>query len=258
MLKKFLYKKDENGNKVRMDDKDILIVFLLVLFVALIAIYTGFLSGEKTNKKFYDKQINSINNKFEDIGDNYTLVVTKKTKDSENTLKILCDKYACIYQSDLFKYKELLNINDKWYAIEEIEGVVEDNKEDFKLINTDNKELIDNFNSMYYDTKMINAIVEAVDKEVIKDNKIDTSISLERYLKEYNYIYELINKTEEEIDMKVSLTLVRNYLNKITMECKDLEKYFNKNDIETLEYSVSISSLNTNDFEPIKLYLEQK
>lgn len=240
----------KNDESITLTKKNFILILVILVLGVIVSLYLANILSNVTEKK-YKKSI-SISERLASIDDNFNIKVTKVENDETISMSVSCDENICLYQSDSFENKEIVYYNGKNYTLSNFEDT-----ENAKLLELKTSEYDKLFNKKYYDLRLIKGIIEVSTREKDENNNIKASVSLERYLKEYNYIYNEINKTEE--DIKISITIVNGLSNirSITVDYKDIDRYFNKSDFDTLSYKIEIESVNYNDYEYIKEYIDK-
>jgi len=250
MLNKIFYKVDSDGKKKKMTDKEILGMFCVTIVLIVLALVLAFVASNKV-KEEKNKSIN-IAEVFETINDNYSIEVVKILNGEESKVVIDCTTNVCVYSSDVFEHKEIFKYNDKYYTISNYDTFEKSN-----VVETTDQGLSEKFNSLYYDLNLIKSIIEVTKKVDFKDNVINANTTLERYLKENNYKFEKILKTEEDIEIPIKLTINGYAISVIEVDYKAIDKYFNNTDHEELKYKITVKGINNNDFQAIEDYFKE-
>lgn len=251
MLKndKIFYKTEADGTRKKMTDREILNLFIVVVIFSVFAVIFAFLSTSKLRNK-YDSI--SISSAFEKIDKNYSIEVSKILNGEETKVNIDCTDKVCIYESDLFEHKEIFTYGGKFYTISDYNTLDKSN-----VIETTDEGLNTYFNSVYYDLELITSIIEVSKKLNQNGDLIETNTTLERYLKEYNYKYSAIMKTEDDINIPVNLKISNYIISTIEIDYKEIDKYFNKSNYEEYKYIIKVKSVNDNNFSDIVRFFEE-
>lgn len=236
-------------DKYGMKESELLIIFIVFIIACVVVIYIG---TKNISKVEDNSNTISIKDIFDSVGENYSINIIKNEDDVETKLSIKCDEYVCFYSSDLFSNDEIIEYNDKWYALD-----IPGDYVNSKIIETNNEELLSNFNKVYYNLKLIVSFIEVSNRQSMDYETINATVSLERYLKEYNYMYKETNTTDEDVSIPITISVTDSSFDKIKIEYKDVDKYFNNTSYNTLTYTIDLRSLNTNDFSSAKEYFDE-
>ena len=252
MLKKLFYKIDEDGNRKKMNYKEILTLFMIIIIFLFIAVFLAYSSSKNAIANINKDNTVTMSDRFNLIKNNYSIKIEKTENIKTSTLTIKCDEDVCVYASPLLKYEEIVEYKNKFYTVTDKTEL-----DASKLIETNNKEVVDNFNAIYYNMNLIKSIIEVSNRESIDNSTIKTNVSLERYLKEYNYIYSKTFKTDKEINIPIVLTLTSSMIDSIEIDYREVDKYFNNSNYDTLTYKIYIDSVNNNDFSSVREFFKQ-
>ena len=242
--------KDKNEKIVLTKNNFILIIIILVLGVV-VALYLANLLSNMTEEK-YEKSI-SVSERLSNIKDNYNIKVTKIQNDESVSMNVSCDENVCIYKSDSFNSKEIIKYNSKYYTLSNF-----DDMENAELVKINDSEVDDIFNSKYYDLELIKSIIEVSSREKSENSNILVNVSLVRYLKEYNYLYNEINKTDLDTNINITITNGISNIRSISIDYKDIDNYFNNTNYDVLTYKIDIDSVNNVDYSFLREYIDNK
>lgn len=250
MLNKIFFKIDADGNKKRMSDKEILILLVIIIIFVFMAIFIAYSASKNVNIKANDNTI-TLSERLDLIKNNYSIKIEKNENNKISTVTIKCDEDVCMYSSTLLPYGEIVKYKNKFYTVAD-KTVLDASK----LIETNNTEIKNNFNDLYYNMNLIKSIIEVSNRESIDNSTIKSNVTLERYLKEYNYIYSKTFKTDKEINIPITLTISSTMINSIEIDYKEVDKYFNNSSFDILTYKIYIDSVNNNDYSSVREFFK--
>ena len=101
MLNKIFFKFDEDGNKKRMNDKEILTLLLIVIIFVFIAIFLAYSASKNVTVNTNENKTVTMSDRFDLIKNNYSIKIEKTENSKISTLTIKCDEDVCIYKITL-------------------------------------------------------------------------------------------------------------------------------------------------------------
>lgn len=220
----------------------------IIAFIILTSIIISFFYI-KPNINIFNYNNASIDEVVNKLSNNFQITIVKKENDNILEMNVICDEYICEYISDSLIYKDVLEYNGKYYSLSEIDDI-----EQAKFIEVE--EDFNVFNKKYYNLELIKNLILSSNKKNVDFNNFELVISLKDYLKEYNYLYEQVNKTEEDIDINIKYTIINDMVKNIIIDYKDIDSYFNNTSYDILEYNITINKLNNIDYLPLKEYID--
>ncbi len=168
----------EEEEKKSWSKEEIIKLSVIVILLLIIFIYSIFSSNKNlvSNKNSFDK--NDLQNIFEPIKDNYSLLIDKTINDKNEKIEYINDGTFKLYNIDNQNNGYLVYKNKTYYVEEKGFKIKEYNK---------NVEAIkDNL----YNINFIKSIVKYCDLKNIKSNEADCYIDMNDYINNYNnYFY---------------------------------------------------------------------
>lgn len=244
-----MLKRKENNDKITISKKELgLFIIIIILAMILCVVASRFISDKI---ELSNKNTISLSDKLSQIKDNYDITVTKNENDTKTIYTIMCDSDICLYKNNDLEYKELLEYKGKYYTLDQMTDI-----DNAKLIEVKTDIINTSLNKKYYNLNLIKNIIETSSRDKNEDNKIEAHTSLIRYLKEYNYEYNEINKVDSDINIPITVVNGTNTLRSIMIDYKEIDKYFNNTSYDTLTYTISINSIGNIDLKEIKEYIE--
>ena len=204
-----MLKRKENNDKITISKKELgLFIIIIILAMILCIVASRFISDKI---ELSNKNTISLSDKLSQIKDNYDITVTKNENGTKTIYTIMCDSDICLYKNNDLEYKELLEYKGKYYTLDQMTDI-----DNAKLIEVKTDIINTSLNKKYYNLNLIKNIIETSSRDKNEDNKIEAHTSLIRYLKEYNYEYNEINKG--------TLGEITNiYKDSFGVKCKDKE-----------------------------------
>lgn len=244
-----MLKRKENNDKITISKKELgLFIIIIILAMILCIVASRFISDKI---ELSNKNTISLSDKLSQIKDNYDITVTKNENDTKTIYTIMCDSDICLYKNNDLEYKELLEYKGKYYTLDQMTDI-----DNAKLIEVKTDIINTSLNKKYYNLNLIKNIIETSSRDKNEDNKIEAHTSLIRYLKEYNYEYNEINKVDSDINIPITVVNGTNTLRSIMIDYKEIDKYFNNTSYDTLTYTIVINSIGNTDLKEIKEYIE--
>lgn len=244
-----MLKRKENNDKITISKKELgLFIIIIILAMILCIVASRFISDKI---ELSNKNTISLSDKLSQIKDNYDITVTKNENDTKTIYTIMCDSDICLYKNNDLEYKELLEYKGKYYTLDQMTDI-----DNAKLIEVKTDIINTSLNKKYYNLNLIKNIIETSSRDKNEDNKIEAHTSLIRYLKEYNYEYNEINKVDSDINIPITVVNGTNTLRSIMIDYKEIDKYFNNTSYDTLTYTIVINSIGNIDLKEIKEYIE--
>lgn len=244
-----MLKRKENNDKITISKKELgLFIIIIILAMILCIVASRFISDKI---ELSNKNTISLSDKLSQIKDNYDITVTKNENDTKTIYTIMCDSDICLYKNNDLEYKELLEYKGKYYTLDQMTDI-----DNAKLIEVKTDIINTSLNKKYYNLNLIKNIIETSSRDKNEDNKIEAHSTLIRYLKEYNYEYNEINKVDSDINIPITVVNGTNTLRSIMIDYKEIDKYFNNTSYDTLTYTIVINSIGNIDLKEIKEYIE--
>lgn len=244
-----MLKRKENNDKITISKKELgLFIIIIILAMILCVVASRFISDKI---ELSNKNTISLSDKLSQIKDNYDITVTKNENDTKTIYTIMCDSDICLYKNNDLEYKELLEYKGKYYTLDQMTDI-----DNAKLIEVKTDIINTSLNKKYYNLNLIKNIIETSSRDKNEDNKIEAHSTLIRYLKEYNYEYNEINKVDSDINIPITVVNGTNTLRSIMIDYKEIDKYFNNTSYDTLTYTIVINSIGNIDLKEIKEYIE--
>lgn len=244
-----MLKRKENNDKITISKKELgLFIIIIILAMILCIVASRFISDKI---ELSNKNTISLSDKLSQIKDNYDITVTKNENDTKTIYTIMCDSDICLYKNNDLEYKELLEYKGKYYTLDQMTDI-----DNAKLIEVKTDIINTSLNKKYYNLNLIKNILETSSRDKNEDNKIEAHSTLIRYLKEYNYEYNEINKVDSDINIPITVVNGTNTLRSIMIDYKEIDKYFNNTSYDTLTYTIVINSIGNIDLKEIKEYIE--
>ena len=244
-----MLKRKENNDKITISKKELgLFIIIIILAMILCIVASRFISDKI---ELSNKNTISLSDKLSQIKDNYDIIVTKNENGTKTIYTIMCDSDICLYKNNDLEYKELLEYKGKYYTLDQMTDI-----DNAKLIEVKTDIINTSLNKKYYNLNLIKNIIETSSRDKNEDNKIEAHSTLIRYLKEYNYEYNEINKVDSDINIPITVVNGTNTLRSIIIDYTEIDKYFNNTSYETLTYNIAINSVGNIDLKEIKEYIE--
>lgn len=244
-----MLKRKENNDKITISKKELgLFIIIIILAMILCIVASRFISDKI---ELSNKNTISLSDKLSQIKDNYDITVTKNENDTKTIYTIMCDSDICLYKNNDLEYKELLEYKGKYYTLDQMTDI-----DNAKLIEVKTDIINTSLNKKYYNLNLIKNVIETSSRDKNEDNKIEAHSTLIRYLKEYNYEYNEINKVDSDINIPIIVVNGTSTLRSIMIDYKEIDKYFNNTSYETLTYTIAINSVGNIDLKEIKEYIE--
>ncbi len=244
-----MLKRKENNDKITISKKELgLFIIIIILAMILCTVASRFISDKI---ELSNKNTISLSDKLSQIKDNYDITVTKNENGTKTIYTIMCDSDICLYKNNDLEYKELLEYKGKYYTLDQMTDI-----DNAKLIEVKTDIINTSLNKKYYNLNLIKNIIETSSRDKNEDNKIEAHSTLIRYLKEYNYEYNEINKVDSDINIPITVVNGTNTLRSIIIDYTEIDKYFNNTSYETLTYNIAINSVGNIDLKEIKEYIE--
>ena len=211
----------------------------LGLFIAIlsVAVIFGNLGTTESNKKTNEEKAKEWETYLTKIGDNYDIEVrTEKNKEAK-TISFSRENSSYQITTGDFEHELMLLYKNKWYYLN-----------DYKIISMKTNEIKSYFNFRYMDLELISKLLAKAKVTSREDDILKMEISIEDYLKEYNYLYDEMNKTDSEDKISMEVKVDSESIKTITIDYSSLDKYFNNTEDELI-YKITVKTINNAYFE---------
>lgn len=230
-------KKEENGTE-EIDKKFIIygIVFVICFFCLI-----GLGETRKDKKEYQQTKLSSITSK---IYNNYSADIKVYDGEEESTLEYKTDSKINIYSSELFPKTEYISYNDELYYLEN-DNVSKSNMKDIN----------DLFMYQYYDINFILSLFKDCKTKYTNSKTVYCNISLSKYFEHFNKKYNTDFQVKNDNVVIIAIMFDKE-LEKVSIMYDDINRIINNEDKE-LQYIITLSNINGNDFSDYLKYFNE-